>query len=77
MLRRPRVQRHGRPASAGGRRFDAATVSYAVPINKAKSIADAIHAGHASAQIRIGLPAQLGVEIAADTSGNGAVLSAV
>jgi S1-C subfamily serine protease len=71
-------------AASGGRRFrSAAGAAFAVPINKAKSIADAIHAGHGSAQIRIGLPGLLGVEVAGDNSGvggangNGAVLSGV
>ena len=51
-------------ASTGGRRFQAGSGSaFAIPINKAKSIADQIFAGHASATVRIGLPPFLGVEV--------------
>jgi S1-C subfamily serine protease len=50
-------------ASAGGRRFDAATVSYAVPINKALAVAKQIESGQESATVRIGYRPMLGVAI--------------
>jgi S1-C subfamily serine protease len=46
-----------------------ATIGYAIPINKALSIASQIAAGHASSTIHIGLPAFLGVSVADASQG--------
>lgn len=61
-------------ASAGGR-FGATTTAYAIPINKALSIADQIESGHASSTIHIGLPGFLGVSVV--DSANGAAVTGV
>jgi S1-C subfamily serine protease len=61
-------------AEASGPRFRAASGSgYAIPIDKALSIARQIESGRASSTIHIGLPAFLGVQIAppAAVSGRG------
>ncbi len=65
-------------AASSARRFNGgATVSFAIPINHALSIARQIDAGQASSTIRIGLPGFLGVGVAASSSGNGATVSSV
>ena len=52
------------------------TVGFAIPIDKATSIADRIESGEDSATIRQGTPAFLGVQLAQDTTG-GATISGV
>jgi S1-C subfamily serine protease len=52
-------------------------VGYAIPINNAMSIARQIQAGHGSSTIQIGTRGVLGVEVATDQSGSGAVVSGV
>jgi S1-C subfamily serine protease len=47
----------------------ASTVGFAIPIDKATSIADRIESGEDSATIQQGTPAFLGVQLAQDTSG--------
>ena len=47
------------------------TVGYAIPINRALSIASQIAGGHASASIQIGLPPFLGVTVARSSSSSG------
>jgi S1-C subfamily serine protease len=65
-------------AASSARRFNGgATVSFAIPINHALSIAQQIETGQASSTIRIGLPGFLGVGVAATSSGNGAAVSSV
>jgi S1-C subfamily serine protease len=59
-------------AQAGG----STTAGYSIPIATALSIAQQIEAGHASATVRIGYPAFLGVEVA-PTSAQGATVSGV
>ncbi|MGI9079212.1 MAG: S1C family serine protease [Acidimicrobiales bacterium] len=63
-------------AEMGGSRYRSSTqVGYAIPIEKARSIADQIESGKASATIHIGLPGFLGVQIAG--SGGAAVAGVV
>src|SRR5487761_1457080 len=47
------------------------SMGFAIPIDRALSIAQLIAGGHASAKIQIGLPAFLGVTVARASSGNG------
>jgi S1-C subfamily serine protease len=59
-------------AEVGGSRFQASTrAGYAIPIGKARSVADQIESGKASATIHIGLPAFLGVQVAGSGSSSG------
>jgi len=53
----------------------ATTVAYAIPIDKATSIADQIESGHETSTIHIGYPAFLGVSL--QDSFNGSVVAAV
>ena len=53
----------------------ATTVAYAIPIDKATSIADQIESGHETSTIHIGYPAFLGVSL--QDSLNGSVVAAV
>jgi S1-C subfamily serine protease len=56
-------------AEVSGSRFrSSAQAGYAIPIAKARSVADQIESGKASATIHIGLPAFLGVQV--DGSGS-------
>jgi S1-C subfamily serine protease len=55
-------------ASSGGRFQTAASEGFAIPINKAKAIADQIKAGRASSTVHIGDSAFLGVQIRPDSS---------
>jgi S1-C subfamily serine protease len=66
-------------AASGGRRLNpTSSTGFAIPINKAKSIADQIMAGKASNVIHIGPTAFLGVEVAPAGGGaNGVSLSGV
>jgi S1-C subfamily serine protease len=71
-------------AASGGRRFrSGSTTGFAIPINKAKAIADQVMAGKASSVIHIGPSAFLGVEVAPTANGgsngssNGVSLSGV
>jgi S1-C subfamily serine protease len=64
-------------AASGGRRRAGSSIGFAIPINQAKSIADQIRAGHASATIHLGTRAFLGIEMQPTSSGSGAVLSGV
>jgi S1-C subfamily serine protease len=68
-------------AASAGRRFQtAATVGFAIPINKALDVASQIESGRASATIHLGLPGFLGVAIsssASTQSGTGAVVARV
>ncbi|HLY84399.1 MAG TPA: trypsin-like peptidase domain-containing protein, partial [Acidimicrobiales bacterium] len=66
-------------ASAGRGLRSGASTGFAIPINKAKAIADQIKAGHGSSIVHIGLPAFMGVETqpGGSGSGSGAVLSGV
>jgi S1-C subfamily serine protease len=71
-------------AASGGRRFrSSSTIGFAIPINKAKSVADQIMAGKPTATIHIGPPAFLGVEVApagplgGSSGGQGVSLSGV
>jgi S1-C subfamily serine protease len=47
------------------------TTAFAIPINRALSVADQIEAGQASAGVHIGATAFLGVEVTSSSSGNG------
>jgi S1-C subfamily serine protease len=47
------------------------TTAFAIPINRALSLADQIEAGKSSATVHIGATAFLGVEVASSSSGNG------
>jgi S1-C subfamily serine protease len=59
-------------AEVSGRRFRATTsAGYAIPIEKAVSIAHEIEAGKASSTVHIGLPGFLGVEVATDSQAAG------
>jgi S1-C subfamily serine protease len=49
----------------------ATTTAFAIPINRALSVADQIEAGHASAAVHIGATAFLGVEVTSSSSGFG------
>jgi S1-C subfamily serine protease len=65
-------------AASSARRFNAgATVSFAIPINHALSIAKQITAGQASATVHIGLPAFLGIALSGNATGSGAVITGV
>jgi S1-C subfamily serine protease len=65
-------------AASGGRRLNPGTTTgFAIPINKAKSVADQIMAGRASSVIHIGPTAFLGVEVAPANGNNGVSLSGV
>ena len=50
-------------AASANRRFDVATVSYAIPINKALTVAKQIESGQESATVRLGYRPMLGVAI--------------
>ena len=52
-----------------------ASMGFAIPINRAKSIANQILAGHATSDIQIGLPAFLGVTVATSSSASGSTAS--
>jgi S1-C subfamily serine protease len=63
---------------ASGSPQEAATAGYAIPIDKAMSIASQITHGQASTAIHIGGTAFLGVEVEADSYGSpGAVVTSV
>src|SRR6185312_2074949 len=63
---------------ANGSPQDVATAGYAIPIDKAMSIASQITHGQASTAVHIGGTAFLGVEVEADSySGSGAVVTSV
>lgn len=65
-------------AASSARRFNGgATVSFAIPINNALSIAKQIESGQASSTIHIGLPGFLGVGLSSTATGNGAVVTGV
>lgn len=65
-------------AASSARRFNGgATVSFAIPINHALSIAKQISSGQASSTIHIGLPGFLGVGLSSTATGNGAVVISV
>jgi S1-C subfamily serine protease len=68
-------------AEVSGRRFRATTsAGYAIPIEKALSIAHEIESGKASSTIHIGLPGFLGVEVAGpdqSASSGGALITGV
>ncbi len=67
-------------ASGGNRLNSAASVGFAIPISDALSVAKQIEAGKATTTVHIGLPAFLGVAVAADgtTGGSGgAVIASV
>jgi S1-C subfamily serine protease len=70
-------------AASVGRRFTSGSATgFAIPINKAKGIAEQMKAGQTSANVHIGPAAFLGVELPPDASGgsgssSGAVLSGV
>jgi S1-C subfamily serine protease len=65
-------------AASSARRFNGgATVSFAIPINHALSIAKQIESGQASSTIHIGLPGFLGVGLSSTATGNGAVVTGV
>jgi S1-C subfamily serine protease len=70
-------------AASVGRRFSSGSATgFAIPINKAKAIADQMSAGQSTANVHIGAAAFLGVELQSDTgsgssSSSGAVLSGV
>ncbi len=54
-------------AQVSGHRFQSTTsAGYAIPIDKAVSVAQQIEAGKASTTVHIGLPAFLGVQVAGD-----------
>ena len=52
-----------------------ASMGFAIPINRALSIASQILAGHATSDIQIGLPAFLGVTVATSNSASGSTAS--
>jgi S1-C subfamily serine protease len=65
-------------AAAVGQGYQqAANVGWAIPINKAVSIAQQIQSGSASSTVHIGGTGFLGVEVAADNYGSGAVVQSV
>jgi S1-C subfamily serine protease len=65
-------------AASSARRFNSgATVSFAIPINHALSIAQQIESGKASSTIHIGLPAFLGISLSTTSSGTGALVTGV
>jgi S1-C subfamily serine protease len=65
-------------AASSARRFNSgATVSFAIPINHALSIAQQIESGQSTSTITIGLPGFLGVAVSTSATGSGAVISGV
>jgi S1-C subfamily serine protease len=69
-------------ASAGNQFQSASTEAYAIPIDTALSIADAIESGQASSTIHIGEAAMIGVEVetaseASGSSASGAYIAAI
>ena len=66
-------------AAQSSGRFGAtgSNIGFAIPINSAMSIARQIEAGHGSSTITIGTRGVLGVEVATDQTGSGAVVNAV
>ena len=63
-------------AASASFRSNAPTVAYAIPINRALSIADKIESGQETDGIHIGYPAFLGVSLQ-DSLGGGAVIAGV
>ncbi|MDQ6615562.1 MAG: S1C family serine protease [Actinomycetota bacterium] len=65
-------------AASSARRFSGgAPVSFAIPINRALSIAQQIESGQASSTVHIGQPAFLGVSLSASSVGSGALVTGV
>jgi S1-C subfamily serine protease len=64
-------------AASVGRRFTSSATGFAIPINRAKSLAEQMKAGQGSANVHIGPSAFLGVELQASNASSGAVLSGV
>jgi S1-C subfamily serine protease len=56
---------------------DGSNIGFAIPINNAMTIARQIEAGHGSSTVQIGTRGVLGVEVATDQTGSGAVVNAV
>jgi S1-C subfamily serine protease len=65
-------------ASSASARFGrGVTTGYAIPIDKALSIADQIESGKASSTVHIGYPAFLGVELSPSSQSDGAAIAGV
>jgi S1-C subfamily serine protease len=66
-------------ASSGTRFFSQASVGFAIPIDKALSIAKQIESGQPSSKVEIGVPGFLGVQVQPGVSGSvpGAVIGGV
>ncbi|HEX6538563.1 MAG TPA: trypsin-like peptidase domain-containing protein [Candidatus Dormibacteraeota bacterium] len=63
--------------SAGRFGESGSNIGFAIPINSAMSIVHQIEAGHGSSTVQIGTRGVLGVEVATDQSGSGAVVDGV
>lgn len=63
--------------SAGRFGQTGSNIGFAIPINTAIAIAHQIEAGHGSSTVQIGTRGVLGVEVATDQSGSGAVVDGV
>ena len=64
-------------SSASARFGTGVTTGYAIPIDKALSIADQIESGKASSTVHIGYPAFLGVELSPSSQSDGAAIAGV